>query len=128
MAEREVWEINDGFEAFPPNTKEFLFIEVEVPDFILTYTLGHAKSKREFMAAGITLRDLDNDYKEGEHVFILNFTMQDTYPSKPTKTVKLTAPAYIDMEQGTSYHIVVLADKKKKSRRKSGMVLVIDQH
>ena len=128
MAQREVWEINDGFETFPPNTKEFLFIEVEVPDFILTYTLAHAKSKRELMTAGISLRDLDDDYRDGEHVFVVNFTMQDTYPDKPTKNVKLTAPAYIDMEQGTCYHVVVMADRRRKNRRKSGMVLVIDQH
>ena len=121
------WDITDGFETFPPNTKEYLYIEVNAPNFILTYTLAHTKMASEFAALGIKLSDLEN-YVEGEHVFVINFVMQNDYPAVPTKTVKLSAPAYIDMAQGTGYHILALADKRKKKYKRSVQVVLIDQH
>jgi len=128
MSTKKVWEITDGFESFPPSKKEYLFIEVEAPDFILTYTLGHAKSSSEFEALGITMADLDNEYVEGQHVFVVNFTMKSDYPEAPLKSIKISVPAYIDMVDGTAYHILAMADKKKKSRRRSMQTLITDQH
>lgn len=123
---RNAWDINEGFETFPPNTKEYLYIEVEAPDYVLTYTLSHTKREADFASIGILKEDLES-YKEGEHVFVVNFSMQNDYPETPTKVVKLSAPAYIDLVSGTGYHILAMADKRKKKYKRSMQNLVTDQ-
>src|SRR5215217_700240 len=112
MTSRKIWEINEGLETFPPNTTEYLYIEVEVPDFILTYTLSHTKSADDFTRMGIKPMDI-TDYVEGEHVFFVNFVMQDNYQETESRNIKISAPAYLDMVNGTPYHILVKADNKR---------------
>lgn len=123
---RKAWDINEGFETFPPNTKEYLYIEVDAPDYVLTYTLAHTKTSADFSSLGISMNQLDN-YKEGEHVFVVNFVMQADYSETPTKIVKLSAPAYLDMVNGTGYHILALADKRKKKYKRSMQNMLSDQ-
>jgi hypothetical protein len=54
--------------------------------------------------------------------------MKTDYPSTPVKTVKLSAPAYIDMVEGSAYHILAMCDKKRKGRKRSMQTLLTDQH
>ncbi len=124
---RKAWDINEGFETFPPNTKEYLYIEVEAPDYVLTYTLAHTTTEADFAALGISMSELD-DYHEGQHVFVVNFVMQNDYKETPTKIVKLSAPAYLDMEHGTGFHILALADKRKKKYKRNMQNMLSDQH
>lgn len=126
MSSRRVWGINEGFESFPPNTKEYLFIEVDAPDFILTYTLAHTKTAADFENLAISTKDLI-DYQEGEHVFVVNFVMEEGYRDTPSKTVKVSAPAYIDISQGMPYHIIAMSEKVIKCRKRKGSTLLIDQ-
>lgn len=123
MSTRKAWDINDGFETTPPDTRQYLYIEVDVPDFYNTYTLAHATKEADFKSLGIKITDLDS-YVEGQHVFVVNFSMKPDYADTPVKTVKVPTTAYIDAAQGTGYHILAMADdRKKKYRRKMGTML-----
>lgn len=127
MSTRIAWDITTGFETFPPKPEQYLYIEVEVPDFVLSYTLAHTTTEADFASLGIKITDLDS-YHEGEHVFVINFVMQPEYKDTPTKIVKISTPAYIVTTGGAGYHILALADKRKKKYRRSMQNMLSDQH
>lgn len=128
MSHSNAWEVTYGFETFSPNTREFLFIDVVVPDEVIKYTLQYANNSRDFEKIGITMADLDNDYLEGDYVFAVHFDMNPNYAETPTKTVRISAPAYIDINNGNPFVIVALADKRKKKLTKRSVTPVkIDQ-
>lgn len=127
MSHSNAWEITFGFESFSPNTREFLFIEVVVPDEVIKYTLQYANNSSDFEKIGISMADLDNDYVEGDYVFAVNFSMNTNYRDTPTKTVRISAPAYIDISSGNPFVIVALADKRKKKSKRSITPVKIEQ-
>lgn len=128
MSVLHAWEITYGFEPFPPNTREFLFIDLVVPDDIVKYTLQYANNSRDFEAIGITMADLDGDYTEGDYVFAVHFEMNSNYTEAPCKTVRISAPAYIDITNGNPFVILAIADKKKrKGVKRSNSPIKIEQ-
>lgn len=128
MSVLHAWEITYGFEPFPPNTREFLCIDLVVPDDFIKYTLQYANSSRDFEAIGISMADLDNDYTEGDYVFAINFEMNSSNSEVPTTNVRISAPAYIDITQGNPFIILALADKKKrKGIKRSNSPIKIEQ-